>query len=139
MASRFVRGALPGHERVATLTFEPADARAVLDVDALESLLGAVDALRGEPNVEAVALFGARDDLFAAGADLDALARLSPVDAERFADLGRSVLAAWETLHATTVAVVRGACYGGALDLVLSTDVVVAFETARFAHPGVHR
>ena len=121
------------------LTFVPADRRGVLDRDALESLRSAAEKVASEPSVRLVALHGAREDLFAAGADLDDIALLTPESAGPFAEAGREAFAAWEDLDATTVAVVRGACRGGAVDLVLASDVILAFPGATFAHPGVAR
>lgn len=121
----------------ADLRFVPADRRGVLDADAMESLM--TRSLEIPPSARLAVLEGARDDLFAAGADLETIAALEPEEAIGFAERGREAIAGWESLAALTVAVVRGACFGGALDVVLATDVVVAFPAARFAHPGARR
>lgn len=127
------------HPAVRVLRFHPSDRRGVLDEPALSGLEAACRALEADPAVRVVALEGARPALFAAGADLDRIAALESTEALAFADRGRRALAAFEQLGATTVAVVRGACYGGALDLALCADVVLAFPSASFAHPGVAR
>jgi enoyl-CoA hydratase/carnithine racemase len=135
--SRFDREpAPPGAVR---LRFHPSDRRGVLDERALDALFDACAAVAAEPAVRLVALEGAREDLFAAGADLETIAALTPESALAFADRGRRAIGAWESLDATTVAVVRGSCFGGALDLVLASDIVLAFPGARFAHPGAQR
>ncbi len=127
------------HPHVRVVRFHPSDRRALLDVESLTDLEKTCAALAADPDVRVVALEGARPALFAAGADLDVIASLEGEEALRFADRGRRALAAWEELPATTVAVVRGACFGGALDLALASDVVLAFPAATFAHPGVNR
>lgn len=137
MAARFLRE--PGSSGAARLRFHPADRRGVLDEEALASLESECAALAADPAVRLAALEGARDDLFAAGADLDTIAGLDPHAALSFADRGRRALAAWEGLEATTAVVVRGACFGGALDLALASDLILAFPSARFSHPGAHR
>ncbi len=119
--------------------FVPADRKGVLDAEALASLAAAAEALAGDGETTLAVLEGARPDLFAAGADLETVEALSGAPALDFADRGREALAAWESVPATTVAVVRGGCHGGALDLVLSTDLVLAFPAAAFAHPGAKR
>ncbi|KAA0254831.1 enoyl-CoA hydratase/isomerase family protein [Acidobacteria bacterium ACD] len=121
------------------LRFVPADRRGVLDADAFRSLAEEAGRAASDPTVTLVALLGARPGLFGAGADLEEIARMGPEEARTFAQSAREVLAAWEALAATTVAVVEGACYGGALDLVLACDLVVARPSARFGHPGVRR
>jgi len=124
---------------LAVVRFEPADRRGVLDEAALASLRQVLAELGADASLRLAVLEGAREDLFAAGADLETVAALTPGAALAFAELGREAIAAWESLEATTVAVVRGACFGGALDLVLASDLIVAFPAARFAHPGVRR
>ena len=134
MPSRFER---TGDGAVRRLRFVPEDRRGLLTEAALASLVESLGALPAETRL--VVLEGARDDLFAAGADLEAIAQLTPEAALAFADQGRAAIAAWESVEATTVAVVRGACFGGALDLVQASDLIVAFPAATFAHPGVKR
>lgn len=131
-----LRASSPG---IRTLRFVPADRKGVLTPEALESLRLHVEQLAADPHLRVAVLEGARPDLFAAGADLETIAVLSPHEALAFAEAGRAAFAAWESLGATTVAVVEGACFGGALDLALSSDLIVALPNARFAHPGAHR
>ncbi len=131
-----LRASAPG---IRTLRFVPADRKGVLTPEALESLRGHLEALSADRDLRLAVLEGARHDLFAAGADLESIAVLTPHEAVAFAELGRAAFAAWEALGATTVAVVEGACFGGALDLVLSSDLIVALPNARFAHPGAQR
>lgn len=121
------------------MRFVPEDKRGALTRAALESLLAAADVLAKDPDVRVGALHGASGEVFASGAALEEVGALEPETAGDFADLGRTALAAWEDLRATTVAVVRGACFGGALDLALASDLVFAFPSARFVHPGVLR
>ena len=127
------------HPAIRHLRFLPEDRRAALTREALASLSDAVARLARDPAVRVIALHGAGEELFASGAALEEIAALEAESAGAFADLGRDVLAAWEDFDATTVAVVRGVCYGGAVDLALASDLVVAFPSARFAHPGVLR
>lgn len=121
----------------ATLRFVPASRSAVLSPEALDSLRDAAEGL--EAGLDLVVLEGAREDLFSPGADLTSLGALEPWSVPEFAERGRQAFLAFSRIPALTVAVVRGPCFGGALDLVLSADVVVALPAARFAHPGVRR
>jgi enoyl-CoA hydratase len=127
------------HPAVRHLRFQPEDRRGALTRAALSSLSDAIGALARDAEARVIALHGAGEELFASGAALEEIATLEADNAGAFADLGRGVLAEWEDLDATTVAVVRGVCYGGAVDLALASDLVVAFPAARFAHPGVLR
>lgn len=78
----------------------------------------------------------ARPSLFAAGADMAEMRRFTGHEAEAFARLGQEVFAEIERLPLTTVALIDGDCFGGALDLALAFDLRFATPRARFAHPG---
>lgn len=121
------------------LRFATEDRRGVLSREVLASLETRLAELAADEVVRLVVLEGAREDLFAAGADLEDIVKLTPQEALDFADAGRRAIGAWGALLPTTVAVVQGACFGGALDLVLASDLIVAYPSARFAHPGVRR
>lgn len=138
MPSAFVEESPPS-EGLSLLRFVPADRRGLLDDDAFLSLGSFCREASARPGLRCVLLRGASPALFAAGADLGEIGRLTPESAGPFADRARLALAAWEGLAATTVCLVEGACYGGALDLVLASDLILAGGGARFAHPGAKR
>jgi enoyl-CoA hydratase len=74
--------------------------------------------------------------IFAAGADMREMSRFSAADAGRFSESGQSVFDSIERLPMTTVVFIDGDCFGGALDLALSFDVILATPGSRFSHPG---
>lgn len=100
-----------------------------------EAMLSALrEALRAvEPGISTVILSGA-GEVFSAGADLTELTGT-------VADLGvdESIAETLAQLHRTgalTIAAVDGPCMGGAVDLALACDLVVAGETSAFAVPA---
>lgn len=92
--------------------------------------------------VEALASEGARavliqgkDGNFAAGADIDEIATLSPQEA-----LLDARVTAWKRLRECPVpliAVVEGYCLGGGMELLLSCDFAIAHPDAKFGLPEV--
>jgi enoyl-CoA hydratase len=72
----------------------------------------------------------------AAGADMNEMARFTPLQAADFARLGQETFAAIERLPCLTVAMIDGDCFGGALDLVMAFDLRLATARSRFSHPG---
>lgn len=119
----------------ARLVFRGRDRRPVLDPDVLAILddrLGRAEASRAGLLVVESALPG----IFAAGADLHLLRRLSPGEAARLGDAGQRVFARLARFPAPTVALVDGSAFGGGLDLALACDVRLATPRGRFAHPG---
>ncbi len=82
----------------------------------------------------AVIINGAEGN-FAAGADIDEIAELSPQQA-----LLDARVAAWQRIRACPIpliAVVQGYCLGGGLELLLSCDFAIADKTAQVGLPEV--
>ncbi|TAK11689.1 MAG: enoyl-CoA hydratase [Anaerolineae bacterium] len=100
----------------------------------LKAIADALEALAGDATVRAIVLTGSAK-VFAAGADIEVLAKASPKDIEaldtrqywrRFQEVGRPVIAA-----------VSGFAFGGGCELALQCDLIVASETAKFAQPEI--
>jgi enoyl-CoA hydratase len=100
-----------------------------------ELMSALVDALRGLDGDEAIRciVVGGSERAFAAGADIEQLARASPVEMyyQRRVDRWDEIRALWTPL----VAAVSGFCLGGGCELAMACDLIVASETARFGQP----
>jgi enoyl-CoA hydratase len=87
--------------------------------------------------VRAVILTGAGDRAFAAGADIKAMAGMTPAEGLAFARQGQAVAGAIERLPQPAIAAVNGYAFGGGCELAIACDIRVASENARFAQPEV--
>ena len=126
------RVATSSRDGVLEITFENARRRNALSRSLLSALSRAIDDA-GAGDVRAVVLAGAGDG-FSAGADL---ADLNGTIDDRAVDdaIGRTA----QSIRDCTVpviAAVEGPCIGGALEMALSCDAVVAAESAYFALPA---
>src|SRR5262245_52636171 len=74
---------------------------------------------------------------FVAGADISAMASMSPIEAQRFARAGHELCAAIELLPFPVIAAVNGFALGGGLELALACDFVYAAEGAKLGQPEV--
>lgn len=82
-------------------------------------------------------LFTGTDDVFASGADLREIDKLTPTTALEFGLRGQSLMNRIAGLQERTTAFINGFCFGGALDLALACDKRIASANATFCHPGV--
>jgi enoyl-CoA hydratase len=111
----------------------------------LNALSGAVIAdlhqafarIAGESGIRAAILTGAGEKAFVAGADIQELAALSPLEAHEFARRGQQVFRMLETSHKPSVAAVNGFALGGGLELAMACTVRFAAENARLGQPEV--
>jgi len=122
---------------VALLILDRPDVLNALDRDTLECLHAQLGDLARDPGVRAVVLTGA-GRAFAAGADIAAMRRLGPGEAEAFSRLGHEALAALEALPVPAIAAVNGFALGGGCELACACDWIYASTKARFGQPEVN-
>ena len=128
------RVATSSHDSVLEVTFENARRRNALSRSLLSTLSRAIDdACAGD--VRAVVLAGAGDG-FSAGADLADLT--GTIDDRAVDDAIQGASLSIRDCAVPVIAAVEGPCIGGALELALSCDAIVAAEGAYFALPATH-
>jgi enoyl-CoA hydratase/carnithine racemase len=110
------------------------DARNALSPELMEELASIVEAWDEDPEVRCIVIAGS-DEVFAAGADIGAMATRS------FQEVLSSPSARfWPRLAAVRtplVAAVSGWALGGGCELALSCDMIVASETAELGQPEI--
>src|SRR5215471_5258116 len=106
----------------------------VLDLDTIRELNSRLAAaFRGE-GIRLVEIRGAGEKAFSGGVDVrDHFRDRAPEMLREFHSLIRAVLYA----PCPVLAVVRGHCLGGGMELAMSCDFIVASDDARFAQPEV--
>ncbi|HTR55975.1 MAG TPA: enoyl-CoA hydratase-related protein [Kofleriaceae bacterium] len=90
-----------------------------------------------ESQARVVALTGAGDKSFVAGADISEMAQISPREAEQLSELGGVVGRMIESAKQPWIAQVNGFALGGGCELALACDFIYASETAKFGQPEV--
>jgi methylglutaconyl-CoA hydratase len=115
---------------IATLTFNRPEKGNSYNGAMLDTLLDEVTRLGADPAVRAVVLRG-NGKHFSAGAEVGAAAREKPRATIP------AVCLALDTVPKPTIALVHGACIGGAVALISCCDVVIATHNAFFSLPEV--
>jgi enoyl-CoA hydratase len=124
-------------DAVATVTLDRQDKLNALNEALLRELFETVSALDADPAVRAAVLTGAGNKAFAAGADLGAMAEMSPPEAKAFAELAHRLGAAIERAHFPVLAAINGLALGGGCELAMACDVLYASDSAKFGQPEV--
>ena len=93
--------------------------------------------LEADAAVRVVVLTGAGDKAFVAGADIAAMAELSPRDAQAFAHQGGALAEAIEASRLPWIAAVNGFALGGGCELALACDFIHAADSAKLGQPEV--
>ena len=106
-----------------------------LNAEVLESLALQVEASAAREDIAAIVFTGAAD-VFASGADINELNRLTPASAAEFANRGQRIFQNIADARQLTIAAINGHCIGGGLDLALACDLRFASASTLFRHPG---
>jgi len=131
--SELVESSRDGH--VALLRLNRPEARNALSPEVMEELASELERLDPDPDVRCVVIAGS-DKVFAAGADIKAMAERSFAEALR-----HPAAAFWRRLAAIKtpmVAAVSGYAQGGGCELALACDLIVAAESAAFGQPEIN-
>jgi len=100
----------------------------------LSELMQALDEFDRDPAIGAMVISG-DERAFAAGADISEMADASAVEM-----LLRDQISLFDRItriHKPVIAAVSGWCLGGGCELMLSCDMAIAAETARFGQPEI--
>jgi enoyl-CoA hydratase/carnithine racemase len=123
-----------GH--IALLTLNRPEARNAISPEVSQAMAGLLDEIESDDKLRAVVLTGA-GDVFSAGADLKVVAQGRGMDIAR----GKGGFAGIvnRDFPKPVIAAVNGPALAGGFEIVLSCDLVVAADTARFGIPEVQR
>ncbi|MDQ1510432.1 MAG: enoyl-CoA hydratase [Actinomycetota bacterium] len=123
-----------GH--IALLTLNRPEARNAISPEVSQAMAGLLDTIEADDELRAVVLTGA-GDVFSAGADLKVVAQGRGMDIAR----GKGGFAGVvnRDFPKPIIAAVNGPALAGGFEIVLSCDLVIAAETARFGIPEVQR
>ena len=83
-------------------------------------------------SIRCVVLSGAGEKSFVAGADINEMKSLNPMEAQNFSAQGHRVMDLIAGLKIPVIAAVNGYALGGGLELALACDLIYASENASF-------
>ena len=117
-----------------TLTLNRPESLNALNAQVLDDLSAALDAVDLD-TVRCLIFTCAGEKAFAAGADIAAMANMTPEEAAAFSRRGNEVFRRIETFPLPTIAAVNGYALGGGCELAMACDMRLCSETAAFGQP----
>src|SRR2546428_9012129 len=121
-------------ETVGIVTLDRPESRNALSPQLMKELGEAVETFDGDEGIRCIVIAGS-DEVFAAGADIKAMAERSFQEV-----LNASTMPFWHRIASCgtpLVAAVSGFALGGGCELALLCDMIVASETAEFGQPEI--
>jgi len=124
-------------DRVARVTLNRPKVLNALNEQTIVELRACFVALKGDITVGAVILTGSGEKAFVAGADINELSVMSPLQGERSSRLGQETFSEIENLGKPVIAAVNGFALGGGCELALACHMRFASENAKLGLPEV--
>jgi enoyl-CoA hydratase len=123
-----------GSKHNVIIRFTNPKARNPLSIVMLDQINQILDEINRKSNI----IFTGTDDVFASGANLNEIAKITGETAREYALRGQNLMRKISELPQETIALVNGFCFGGGLDLALSCKKRIAAPNAVFCHPGAN-
>jgi len=125
-------------DAVAIVTFNRPKVLNALNTQTMNELSAAIAGFKSDAGVRAIVLTGAGEKSFVAGADINELAVLTPVEGKEHARRGQRIFDAIEQLGKPVIAAVNGFALGGGCEMIMACTMRVAADTARFGQPEIN-
>ena len=123
---------------IVTITFNRPKALNALNSDLLQEFSHVLDEIFRNEAIRVLILTGAGDKSFVAGADITELARLDPLGAKGFAQMGHDSINKLQLLPIPVIAAVNGFALGGGTEIAIACDFIYASENASFGQPEIN-
>lgn len=108
-----------------------------LNQDTIEEITKAALDLEGDNKVKVAVLTG-EGKAFIAGADISAMADMTPLEAKKFAEVGHNMLNTIEKSRLPFIAAVNGYALGGGCETLMACDIVIAGKSALLGQPEIN-
>ena len=109
-----------------------------MSIDRWEAVPAVIDRFQADPEIRVIVLTGAGDKAFVSGADISQFEsqRSSAEAVQRYEEIGDAATAKIFECDKPVVAMIRGYCLGGGLNIANVCDLRIAAEDARFGIPA---
>jgi enoyl-CoA hydratase len=136
-ATNFENIELVIEDSVAIITIARPKVMNALNNALLRELVQALDEIKASDEARVLVITGSGDKAFVAGADINELAKMKPLEAKDLAAYGQSVYRKIEDLGIPSIAMINGFALGGGMELALACSLRTASTKARLGLPEV--
>jgi len=108
-----------------------------LNAQTVEEIHQAFVSARDDESVKAVIVTGGGEKAFVAGADINELARNTPITGKQTSERGQAILSFIERFPKPVIAAINGFALGGGCELALACHIRIASDKAQIGLPEV--
>jgi enoyl-CoA hydratase len=108
-----------------------------LNQETIEEITNVVKELGKDSKIKVLILTG-EGKAFIAGADISAMAKMTTLEARKFAEAGHNMLNTFESSRLPVIAAVNGFALGGGCETLMACDIVIAAKSAKIGQPEIN-
>jgi len=108
-----------------------------LNQETIEEITNVVKELEKDSKIKVLILTG-EGKAFIAGADISAMAKMTTLEARKFAETGHNMLNTFENSRLPLIAAVNGFALGGGCETLMACDIVIAAKSAKIGQPEIN-
>jgi len=108
-----------------------------MNTDVAKELISVFNDVDKDDSVKVIILTGEGEKAFSAGADIEYMSKISPIESETYAKTGHLLTSTVENVSKPTIAAINGFALGGGCELALACDIRIAADTAKIGQPEV--
>jgi 3-hydroxypropionyl-coenzyme A dehydratase len=128
---------LEKEEGIAIITINRPEKLNAMNLDVIKELKSVLESIENDDEVRCIILTGAGEKAFSAGADIEYMSKISPLEAEAYAITGHATMDKIEDLNKPVIAAVNGYALGGGCELALACDIRIGSKNAVLGQPEV--
>ncbi len=122
---------------IAYVTIDRPKVLNALNMATMQELWQVFSDLKDDKQIRVVILTGSGEKAFVAGADINELAKNSPVEAKAYTHKGQATLDLIENLGKPVIACINGFALGGGCEIAMACTMRLASENAKLGQPEV--
>ncbi|MEW6622671.1 MAG: enoyl-CoA hydratase-related protein [Bacillota bacterium] len=123
---------------VAVITINRPKQLNAINTQVLKELDKVIDLIEQDNEMLVLVITGAGGKAFVAGADVEAMSKMTSLEAYEFVKLGQRVFIRLERLSKPVLAAINGYALGGGCELALACDIRISGDRAKFGQPEVN-
>ena len=125
------------NDDIAIITINKPEILNAVDREVAAELYTAIDIVGADDKIKVIIITGTGERSFCAGGDIRYVAKIDPIEAERYATFMHGLLNKIENLGKPVIAAINGYALGGGCQLALACDIRIASSNAKIGQTEV--
>ena len=125
------------NDEIAIIKINRPEVLNALDREVAAELYTAIDIVGADNKIKVIIITGTGERSFCAGGDIRYVAKIDPIEAERYATFMHGLLNKIENLEKPVIAAINGYALGGGCQLALACDIRIASSNAKIGQTEV--